>query len=260
MATAARGTLARTFTSVEGQGVAAEVEGRKVFVGNRRLFEGLGHGIGELDRLIENGDSAAALLAIVGTQDALAGAVEMEDELRPEAPEAVRSLRELGVPHLVLLTGDHAEAARKAGRAAGIEFVEHGLLPDDKLARVRDLVSTHGATAMVGDGVNDAPALALATVGVAIAAAGSPAAMETADVALMTGDLRRIPSAVVLGRRMVSVVRQNVMLSLAIKAVFLAMAVAGYATLWMAVLADMGTTLLVIFNGMRLLRSRTAFH
>ena len=260
MATAARGTLARTFTSVEGQGVAAEVEGRKVFVGNRRLFEGLGHGIGELDRLIENGDSAAALLAIVGTQDALAGAVEMEDELRPEAPEAVRSLRELGVPHLVLLTGDHAEAARKAGMAAGIEFVEHGLLPDDKLARVRDLVSTHGATAMVGDGVNDAPALALATVGVAIAAAGSPAAMETADVALMTGDLRRIPSAVVLGRRMVSVVRQNVMLSLAIKAVFLAMAVAGYATLWMAVLADMGTTLLVIFNGMRLLRSRTAFH
>jgi len=260
MATAARGTLARTFTSMEGQGVAAEVEGRMVFVGNRRLFEGLGHGSGELDQFLESGGSAAALLVIVGTQDALAGAVEMEDELRPEAPEAVRALRELGVSHLVLLTGDHAEAARKAGRAAGIESVEHGLLPDDKLARVRDLVSTRGATAMVGDGVNDAPALALATVGVAIAAAGSPAAMETADVALMTGDLRRIPSAVVLGRRMVSVVRQNVTLTLAIKAVFLAMAVGGYATLWMAVLADMGTTLLVIFNGMRLLRSRTAFH
>lgn len=259
MATAARGTLARTFTSVEGQGVAAEVEGRMVFVGNRRMFEELGHGGGELDQLLESGGSAA-LLVIVGTRDALAGAVEMEDELRPEAPEAVRALRELGVPHLVLLTGDHEEAARKAGRAAGIEFVEHGLLPDDKLARVRDLVSTRGATAMVGDGVNDAPALAVATVGVAIAAAGSPAAMETADVALMTGDLRRIPSAVVLGRRMVSVVQQNVTLALAIKAVFLAMAVAGYATLWMAVLADMGTTLLVIFNGMRLLRSRTAFH
>jgi len=260
MATAARGTLARTFTSVEGQGVAAEVEGRMVFVGNRRLFEGLGHATGDLDLLLESGGSSAALLVIVGTRDALAGAVEMEDELRPEAPEAVRALRELGVSHLVLLTGDHEEAARKAGRTAGIDSVEHGLLPDDKLARVRELVSTRGATAMVGDGVNDAPALALATVGVAIAAAGSPAAMETADVALMTGDLRRIPSAVVLGRRMVSVVRQNVTLALAIKAAFLAMAVAGYATLWMAVLADMGTTLLVIFNGMRLLRSRTAFH
>jgi Cd2+/Zn2+-exporting ATPase len=186
--------------------------------------------------------------------------IGMEDELRPEAPEAIRSLRDLGVAHIVLLTGDTAETARKAGAAAGIEFVEHGLLPDDKLARIRDLVAVHGATAMVGDGVNDAPALALATVGVAIAAAGSPAAMETADVALMTGDLRRIPTAVVLGRRMVSLVRQNVAASLAIKAVFLAMAMAGYASLWMAVLADMGTTLLVIFNGLRLLRARTANH
>ena len=162
--------------------------------------------------------------------------------------------------HIVLLTGDNAEAARKAGAAAGIDIVEHGLLPDDKLARIRDLVASHGSAAMVGDGVNDAPALALATVGVAIAAAGSPAAMETADVALMTGDLRRIPSAVALGRRMVSLVRQNVAASLAIKAAFLAMAMAGYASLWMAVLADMGTTLLVIFNGLRLLRARTGNH
>jgi len=184
----------------------------------------------------------------------------MEDELRPEAPEAIRALRDLGVAHIVLLTGDHAEAARKAGAAAGIDVVEHGLRPEDKLARIRDLVASHGSAAMVGDGVNDAPALALATVGVAIAAAGSPAAMETADVALMTGDLRRIPSAVALGRRMVSLVRQNVAASLAIKAVFLAMAVAGYASLWMAVLADMGTTLLVIFNGLRLLRARTSNH
>jgi Cd2+/Zn2+-exporting ATPase len=169
-------------------------------------------------------------------------------------------LRKLGVVHIVLLTGDNAEAARKAGAAAGIDIVEHGLLPGDKLERIRDLVASHGSAAMVGDGVNDAPALALATVGVAIAVAGSPAAMETADVALMTGDLRRIPSAVALGRRMVSLVRQNVAASIAIKAAFLAMAVAGYASLWMAVLADMGTTLLVIFNGLRLLRSRTSHH
>jgi Cd2+/Zn2+-exporting ATPase len=256
VATAARGTLARTFAPVEGQGIAAEVEGRKIFVGNRRMFETMGLGSDALDRLLGYGGSAAPSIAIVGTRDTLVGAVEMEDELRPEAPVAVRALRDLGVAHIVLLTGDNAKAARKAGTAAGIDIVEHGLLPEDKLARIRDLIASHGSTAMVGDGVNDAPSLALSTVGVAIAAAGSPAAMETADVALMTGDLRRIPSAVVLGRRMVSLVRQNVVASLAIKAVFLAMAVSGYASLWMAVLADMGTTLLVIFNGLRLLRVR----
>jgi Cd2+/Zn2+-exporting ATPase len=260
VATAARGTLARTFEPLEGQGVSAEVEGRKICVGSRRMFETMGFGGDALDRLLENGGSVASSIAIVGTRHTLLGTIAMEDELRPEAPEAIRSLRDLGVAHIVLLTGDTAETARKAGAAAGIEFVEHGLLPDDKLARIRDLVAVHGATAMVGDGVNDAPALALATVGVAIAAAGSPAAMETADVALMTGDLRRIPSAVALGRRMVSLVRQNVAASLAIKAVFLAMAMAGYASLWMAVLADMGTTLLVIFNGLRLLRARTSLH
>ncbi|MFA6147611.1 MAG: cation-translocating P-type ATPase [bacterium] len=256
VATAARGTLARTFEPLEGQGVGAEVEGRKVYVGNRRMFRTMGVADAALDRLLERGGSTAPSVAIVGMRDLVVGAMEMEDELRPEAPEAIRALRGLGVAHIVLLTGDNAEAARNAGTAAGIDVVEHGLLPDDKLARIRDLVASHGSAAMVGDGVNDAPALALATVGVAIAAAGSPAAMETADVALMTGDLRRIPSAVALGRRMVSLVRQNVAASLAIKAVFLAMAVAGYASLWMAVLADMGTTLLVIFNGLRLLRIR----
>ena len=260
VATAARGTLARTFEPVEGQGVAAEVEGRKVYVGNRRVFETLGLGDAVLDQLLENGGSAAPSVAIVGMPGILAGAIEMEDELRPEAAEAIQGLRDLGVVHVVLLTGDNAASARKAGAAAGIDNVEHGLLPDDKLARIRGLVASHGSALMVGDGVNDAPALALATVGVAIAAAGSPAAMETADVALMTGDLRRIPSAIALGRSMVSLVRQNVAASVVIKGAFLAMAVAGYASLWMAVLADMGTTMLVIFNGLRLLRDRTFQH
>jgi Cd2+/Zn2+-exporting ATPase len=254
--TAARGTIARTLEPIQGQGVAAEVEGRKIYVGNRRMFETMGIRGDALLRFPATDGTAAPSVAFVGTRDAIAGVVEMEDELRPEAPEAVRKLRDLGIEHIVLLTGDNAGAAGKAGAAAGIDLVEHGLLPEDKLARIRDLVASRGSAAMVGDGVNDAPALALATVGVAIAVAGSPAAMETADVALMTGDLRRIPSAVALGRRMVSLIRQNVAASLAIKAVFLTMAVAGYASLWMAVLADMGTTLLVIFNGLRLLRPR----
>jgi Cd2+/Zn2+-exporting ATPase len=227
----------------------------RVYVGNLRLFEGMDRTAETLGSL-PDGTDAGASVAIVGTERGVAGAIDLVDELRPEAAETVRRLRALGVRHIVLLTGDHAEAARNAGAAAGIDSVSHGLLPEDKLSEVRRLSAAHGTVGMVGDGVNDAPALALATVGVAMAAAGSPAAMETADVALLAGDLRKIPSAIVLGRRMVALVRQNVILTLAIKVGFLCLAVAGFATLWMAVLADMGTTLLVIFNGLRLLRDR----
>jgi len=255
--TAARGTLARTFASIDGQGVSAEVDGVRVYVGNLRLFEGMAGAREGLEGLVPaGGPETSASVAIVGTDLGVAGAIDLTDEVRAEAAETVRALRRLGVRHISLLTGDREEAARTAAAAAGIDAVSCGLLPEDKLAEVRRLVDVHGSVAMVGDGVNDAPALAQATVGVAMAAAGSPAAMETADVALLAGDLRKIPSAIVLGRRMVALVRQNVAASLAIKAGFLGLAVAGYATLWMAVLADMGTTLLVIFNGLRLLRDR----
>jgi Cd2+/Zn2+-exporting ATPase len=256
VATAARGTIARTFAAVEGRGVSAEVEGAKAYVGNPGLFEGREIWKDEIERLLGNAAAPGGSVVLVGTDTGMAGALELSDQLRQHAPETVRELRALGIPHLSLLTGDNEKSARAAGAAAGIDEVAYGLLPEDKLARVRELVASHGTVAMVGDGVNDAPALALATVGVAMAAAGSPAAMETADVALLTGDLRKIPAAVVLGRRMVAVVRQNVVAAIVIKAAFLALAVAGYATLWMAVLADMGTTLLVIFNGLRVLAPR----
>ncbi|PWB64303.1 MAG: heavy metal translocating P-type ATPase [Deltaproteobacteria bacterium] len=257
VALAARGTLAHTLEVFEGRGVSAEVEGRRVFVGNRRLFEEIGAAPSSLERLLpdEKGKAASRVVSLVGTSGFVAGVLEMEDELREEAPGAIRSLRALGVDHLVMLTGDRPDIARATGAAAGITEVFHDLLPGDKLEKVRELVAAYGTVAMVGDGVNDAPALALSSVGIAMGAAGSPAAIETADVALVTEDLRKLPAAVVLGRRMVALIRQNVAASLAIKAGFLAMAVAGYATLWMAVAADMGTTLLVIGNGLRLLRS-----
>jgi Cd2+/Zn2+-exporting ATPase len=256
VALAARGTLARTLEVIEGRGVSAEVEGRRIFVGNRRLFEEIGTAPSAIDALLApEMKEASRIVSIVGTPQGIRGVLEMEDELRDEAPAAVRSLRALGIEHVVMLTGDRPETARAMGATVGIGEVLHDLLPEDKLEKVRELVDVYGSVAMVGDGVNDAPALALSTVGIAMGAAGSPAAIETADVALMTEDLRKIPAAVVLGRRMVSVIRQNVAASLAIKAGFLAMAVAGYATLWMAVAADMGTTMLVIGNGLRLLRN-----
>ena len=256
IAQAARGTVARTFTVLEGRGVSAEVEGRRVFVGNHRLFEEIGSPSAAWGTLLPPGEEGTSRIVIlVGTDEGIAGALELEDEVRPEAREVVRSLASLGVEHVVMLTGDRDDVARATGKEVGIGEVLSGLLPDDKLRKVEELVASHGAVAMVGDGINDAPALALASVGIAMGAAGAPAAIETADVALMAEDLRKIPEAVMLGRRMVSIVRQNVVVSLAIKAGFLAAAVSGYATLWMAVAADMGTTLLVIFNGLRLLRS-----
>jgi Cd2+/Zn2+-exporting ATPase len=252
IAQAARGTLARTFEILEGRGVSAEVEGRRVYVGNRSS---------ELDALLPPvGGGGPRIVSIVGTSNGVVGILEMEDEIRAEARDTMQRLRSLGVEHVVMLTGDHADVAKETGRAVGIEEVFSGLLPDDKLEKVRELVKSYGTVAMVGDGVNDAPALALSSVGIAMGAAGSPAAIETADVALMAEDLRRVPEAIVLGRRMVSVIRQNVAASLMIKAGFLIAATAGFATLWMAVAADMGTTLLVIFNGLRLLgrNGRTA--
>ncbi len=251
----ARGTLTRTFETVEGQGVSAVIEGRRVYVGNRRMFSGREDGRGRLEEILSPGEAhEGRTLTIVGTDEGIIGVIEMEDELRPEAKEAVRSLASIGVEHIVMLTGDQREAALAAGEAVGVGEILYGLLPEEKLEKVRELVAAYGTVAMVGDGVNDAPALALSSVGIAMGAAGSPAAIETADVALMAEDLRRVPEAILLGRRMVSVIRQNVAASLAIKAGFLAAAAAGYATLWMAVVADMGTTLLVIFNGLRLLR------
>jgi len=171
-------------------------------------------------------------------------------------PEVMQALAKVGIEHTVMLTGDNEATARAIATSAGVAEVQAGLLPDQKVAAIEALLGRYGAVAMVGDGVNDAPALARATVGVAMGAAGSGTALEIADVALMADDLSRLPFAVQLSRRSRAIIRQNVALALGIKALFLALAVAGLATMWMAVFADMGASLLVTFNGMRLLRQR----
>jgi Cd2+/Zn2+-exporting ATPase len=162
VATAARGTLARTFAVVEGRGVRAEVDGMRVYVGNPGMFEGIVPDRDEIARLAGGEEEPAGSTVLVGTDDGLAGALFLSDQVRAHAAETVRALRGLGIRHLVLLTGDNEAAARAVGASVGVDEVEHGLLPEDKLERVRALVAAHGAVAMVGDGVNDAPALALA--------------------------------------------------------------------------------------------------
>ncbi len=184
------------------------------------------------------------------------GLVAVADTIRPDARAAMDALKAAGIRRTVMLTGDNATTAAAIAAQAGVDEVRANLMPEGKVAAVDGLLAEHGQVAMVGDGVNDAPALARATVGIAMGAAGTDQALETADIVLMGNDLRKLPFAIQLSRRTVSVVRQNVLFSLGVKAVFLALVLSGAATLWMAVFADVGTSLIVILNGMRLLTAR----
>ena len=176
------------------------------------------------------------------------------DRAREIAPDVVRLLRDQGVSHVAMLTGDSLAAARPVAAAAGVTDVRAGLLPADKMAAIAEIRQAHGAVAMVGDGVNDAPALAAADVGIAMGAIGSAAALESADIALMSDELQRIPYALRLSRATLANIRVNVALSIGLKAAVLVLAVLGVSTLWMAVLADTGASVLVVANALRLLR------
>ena len=174
------------------------------------------------------------------------------DTVRGHSAEAIRDLHALGV-RSVMLTGDNPTTARAIADQVGIDDARGNLLPEDKLAAIDELLARYGNVGMVGDGINDAPALAKASIGFAMGAAGTDTAIETADVALMDDDLRKLPSFIELSRQTSRVLRQNISLALGIKALFFGLALAGKATLWMAVFADMGASLLVVANGLRLL-------
>ena len=176
------------------------------------------------------------------------------DTLKPSSRSAVAELKALGVTP-VMLTGDNEATAQAIAEAAGIDEARGNLLPEDKLAAIEGLQARYGATAMTGDGINDAPALAQADIGFAMGGAGTHVAMEAADVVIVNDDLTRIPETIRLSRRAHAVLWQNIGLALGIKAVFLLLAVSGHASMWMAVFADMGASLLVVANGLRLLRN-----
>jgi len=184
------------------------------------------------------------------------GIVAVADVVRPEARETVAALKRAGIRRTVMLTGDNERTARAIAAQVGIDEVRANLLPEDKVDTVEQLLAEYGQVAMVGDGVNDAPALARATVGIAMGGAGTDQALETADMVLMADDLSKLPFAMQLSRQTLSIVRQNIAFSLVVKAAFMALALPGLATLWMAVFADVGASLLVILNGMRLLRRK----
>lgn len=246
----------RRFASMPGMGAEGDVDGRLVAIGNELLFETTGIAIPspwpDADRLRGEGKS----LVFVAVDGMTVGAIAVADRPRETAREAIELLRSQHVSSVAMLTGDHEATAAAIARELNLDEYHAALLPEQKQAMVESMRAAHGALMMVGDGVNDAPALAAADVGVAMGAAGSDAALETADVALMSDELLKLPYALRLSRATMRNVRTNVAISLCLKAAFLALAIAGSATLWMAVLADTGATVIVVANALRLLRAR----
>lgn len=192
----------------------------------------------------------------IGSSSHVCGLIALADTVRLDSVETLGRLRAAGIEHLIMLTGDNRTTAEAIATEVGIDEIRAELLPEAKVEAVEALMARYGTVAMVGDGINDAPAMARATMGIAMGAAGSDAAIETADIALMTDDLSRLPWLIGHSRRTMAVIRQNIVFSLGIKALFVALTFAGLATLWGAILADVGASLVVVTNAMRLLHSR----
>ncbi len=241
------------FRAIPGRGVRAELDGRLHFVGRPDL---LGEHAADpaLVALVDGLERQGKTAVVVGDEAGALGVIAVSDPLRPGAREAIAELRTLGVAEIAMLTGDNRETAAAIAAQAGVSDVRAGLLPEQKVAVVAELRDRAGAVAMVGDGVNDAPALAAASLGIAMGAAGTDAALETADIALMGDDLSAVPDTIRLARRTTRIIWQNIVFSIVVKSIFLVLAPLGLVSLWLAVFADMGTSLLVTGNGLRLYR------
>ncbi len=240
---------------IQGKGTEALINGKSYWIGSHRFMHEKGAETPEVHETAISIEDAAHTLVALGTDAHICGLIGISDRVRETAAESVKAMLQGGVEHVVMLTGDNRATAAAVAEATGITEYQAEMLPEDKVAAVEMLVGKYGNVAMIGDGVNDAPAMAVSSLGIAMGAAGTDAAIETADIALMSDDLSRIPWLIGHSRRVLRVIRQNIAFALGVKALFMILALAGAATLWMAIAADMGASLLVIVNALRLLRS-----
>jgi Cd2+/Zn2+-exporting ATPase len=241
------------FVALPGRGVSGLVGGERFTLANHRWVEEKGLCNADLEARLAEHEKQGRTVTLLASEREVLAVVAVADRIKPTSRQAVQDLLALGVTP-VMLTGDNATTARAIGQLAGIDEIRGPLLPDEKLAAIEQLQASRGMTAMTGDGINDAPALAKADIGFAMGGAGTHTAMEAADVVVMNDDLRRVPETIQLSKSAHAVLVQNISLALGLKAIFLVLAVFGSATMWMAVFADMGASLLVVFNGLRLLR------
>jgi Cd2+/Zn2+-exporting ATPase len=243
----------KEFEAITGRGVKGIVNGKRYYIGNHRLIEELSICGPELEAVLEVLEKEGKTVVVLATENEPLCVFAVADVIRESSVEAIAALQAAGV-HCIILTGDNQTTANAIAAKVGIEDVRGNMLPEDKLDVIGRLREQYKVVGMVGDGVNDAPALAKSSIGFAMGAAGTDTALETADVALMEDDLRRLPLFLALSRKTGAVLKQNITLAIGIKAVFLALNLAGQATLWMAVFADMGASLIVVANGLRLLK------
>jgi Cd2+/Zn2+-exporting ATPase len=245
---------AEDFKILQGKGATGRFAGREYWLGSHRYLEEREQETEDVHQRLEDMSAAGRTAVVVGTDEHVCGLIAVADAVRPESAQAVSALRAVGVESIVMLTGDNRGTAEAIARETGVDDVRAEMLPAEKVEAVVSLLARYGAVAMIGDGVNDAPAMARATLSVAMGAAGSDAAIETADVALMSDDLSKLPWLIRHSRRTLAIIRQNIAFSLAVKVVFVVLTLAGHASLWAAIAADMGASLLVIANGLRLLQ------
>lgn len=239
------------FTSITGKGLKGIVGGVTYYVGSPGLFEDrVADHMERIQPLQEQGKT----VMVLGTEKLILALIAVADEVRESSRSVISALHENGIRRTIMLTGDNKGTAHAIAKDIGITNVRAELMPEDKLTQVKQLQAEFGKVAMIGDGVNDAPALAASTVGIAMGGAGTDTALETADIALMGDDLKKLPYTVKLSRRALSIIKQNITFSLGIKLLALMLVVPGWLTLWIAILADVGATLLVTANGLRLLR------
>lgn len=249
------GQAAAQLKAVAGKGATGLYDGREFWIGSHRYLEERGQETPEVHDQIVKLSGEGRSVVVVGNAEHVCGFLVLADTVRPAAAKTLSELRKVGIEHLIMLSGDNQPTADAIARQVGVDEVLAELLPADKVTAMEKLVERYGSVAMIGDGINDAPVLGRATVGIAMGGIGSDAAIETADIALMGDDISQLPWLIKHSRRALTIIRQNIFFSLALKAVFVLLTLLGHASLWAAIAADTGASLLVIFNGLRLLGS-----
>lgn len=245
---------ADNFQIIKGKGAEAQINGEYFWIGSHRFMHEKMQENEHIHKIVSELEDAGHSIIALGNQKHVIGLISVADSPRPLIRETIDSLRELGIEKIVMLTGDNKQTAQALAKITGVDEYFSELLPEDKVKVLENLKKTWSHIAMIGDGVNDAPAMATASLGIAMGGIGTDVAIETSDVTLMSDDISKLPWLIAHARRTIQIIKMNIGFSIGLKALFLLLNIFGLATLWMAITADMGASLLVVFNGLRLLK------